>query len=81
MQNINTTYEAVFHTCSNFFRKMGKKFELVNFKLFRIIDIIKLRLTMPNQKKKLNKNRKLSSKMCDFLSPNCAFDYFKSYYV
>ncbi len=29
-QNINITYESVFHISANFFRKMGKKYELVN---------------------------------------------------
>lgn len=35
LQNINITYEAVFHASSNFFRKMGANFELVTLLLCR----------------------------------------------
>jgi hypothetical protein len=45
-QNINITYEAVFHAAANFFRKMGKHFELVNYLLFRIESTTRLKSIM-----------------------------------
>jgi len=46
LQNINITYEAVFHVSANFFRRMGKSFELVLDWLFRTGGTIKRKLIM-----------------------------------
>ena len=52
VQNVNLTYEGVFHASANFFRKMGVPFELVVLSLFRTGSTIRPRLILGRRKMK-----------------------------